>query len=101
GLQVTSALIFIVVAVMLLFLAVWLGLIFANRLVRPISSLAVAAERVRQGDFSARVPERESDDEIGTLSRAFNRMTRQLASQRNELVEANRQLDRRRRFTEA
>ncbi len=99
--QVTSLLIFIVVALLLLGVAVWLGLVFANRLVRPISALVVAAERVRQGDLEARVGEGGDDDEIGTLSRAFNRMTSQLESQRSELVEANRQLDRRRRFTEA
>lgn len=101
GVQLTAALIFIVVALLLLVVAVWLGLLFANRLARPITSLVVAAERVRQGDLEARVPETRDDDEIATLSRAFNRMTHQLSSQRGELVEANRQLDRRRRFTEA
>ena len=98
--QLMSALIFIIVALMLLFVAVWLGLLFANRLVRPISALVLAAERVRQGDMLARVPEGDSDDELGTLSRAFNRMTNQLEAQRNEVLEANRKLDRRRRFTE-
>ena len=98
--QLMSALIFIIVALMLLLVAVWLGLLFANRLVRPISALVLAAERVRQGDLLARVPEGDSDDEIGTLSRAFNRMTNQLEAQRNEVLEANRKLDRRRRFTE-
>ena len=34
------------------------------------------------------------------LSRAFNRMTAQLAAQRTELMEVNNQLDERRRFTE-
>jgi two-component system nitrogen regulation sensor histidine kinase NtrY len=101
GIQLTAALIFMVVALLLLVVAVWLGLVFANRLVRPITALVVAAERVRQGDLEARVSEAKDDDEIATLSRAFNRMTHQLSSQRTELVEANRQLDRRRRFTEA
>jgi len=101
GVQLTAALIFVVVALLLLVVAVWLGLVFANRLVRPITALVVAAERVRQGELDARVAEVGDDDEIATLSRAFNRMTHQLSSQRSELVEANRQLDRRRRFTEA
>ena len=34
--------------------------------------------------------EEASDDEIGTLSRAFNRMTSQLGSQRSELLQAYR-----------
>lgn len=99
--QITFALIFIVVALVLLLAAVWIGLYFATQLVRPISTLIAAAERVREGDLSARVPEEGAKaDEIGSLSRAFNRMTGQLAEQRHELVEANRQLDARRRFTE-
>jgi two-component system nitrogen regulation sensor histidine kinase NtrY len=46
------------------------------------------------------VPEGEKDDELASLSRAFNRMTYQIESQQRELREANRQLDERRRFTE-
>jgi len=42
-----------------------------------------------------------SADEIGQLARAFNRMTSQLETQRSELIDANRQLDFRRRFSEA
>jgi two-component system, NtrC family, nitrogen regulation sensor histidine kinase NtrY len=98
--QLTSALIFIVVALMLLMAAVWLGLTFANRLVDPIRGLMVAAERIRDGDLSTRVEEGDDHDEIGSLSRSFNRMAGQLAEQREELVAANQRMDRRRRFTE-
>jgi len=101
GIQITFTMIYVTVALLLLLAAVWTGLTFANRLARPISNLVVAAERVRQGDLSARVAEGGDDDEIASLSRAFNRMTDQLGHQRAELVEANRQLDNRRRFTEA
>jgi two-component system nitrogen regulation sensor histidine kinase NtrY len=100
--EITFALIFVVVALLLLLASVWVGLHFATQLVRPISLLIAAAERVRGGDLSARVPEVDATgDEIGSLSRAFNRMTGQIEEQRRELVEANRQLDARRRFTEA
>ncbi len=81
--------------------AVWLGLSFANRIVQPIGHLIGASERVSNGDLSARVDVGRSRDEIEGLGRAFNRMTGQLQSQRNELIEANRQVDERRRFTEA
>ena len=88
------------VALLLLVAAVWLGLMFATQIARPISALIAAAERIRTGDLSARVGEGPEGDELGTLSRAFNRMTNQLEAQRGELVEANRQVDERRRFTE-
>jgi two-component system nitrogen regulation sensor histidine kinase NtrY len=56
---------------------------------------------VGAGDLDARVPVRGSPDEIGTLARAFNRMTGQLKAQQQALIGANSQLDARRQFTEA
>ena len=101
GLQITFALIFMVVALLLLLTAVWVGLAVANYLARPIGDLVLATERVGRGDLSVRVDESRAQDEIGPLSRAFNRMTGELARQQRELLEANRQLDDRRRFIEA
>jgi two-component system nitrogen regulation sensor histidine kinase NtrY len=103
GLQLVISLIFVVVAALLLLAAVWFGLNFANRLARPISELINATERVRGGDLAARVRVTgiDSEDELDRLGWAFNRMTDQLETQRGELMEANRQLDFRRRFTEA
>ncbi|MGG5808446.1 ATP-binding protein [Falsiroseomonas sp. CW058] len=100
SLQVTFALIFACAALLVLLAAVSVGLTFANQMARPISRLITAAERVRGGDLSTRVEEGTQDDELATLSRAFNRMTNQLSAQRGELMEAYRQIDERRRFTE-
>jgi two-component system nitrogen regulation sensor histidine kinase NtrY len=100
SLQVTFALVFACAALLVLLAAVLVGLVFANQLARPISRLIAAAERVRAGDLSTRVVEGTADDELATLTRAFNRMTSQLSAQRGELMEAYRQLDERRRFTE-
>jgi two-component system nitrogen regulation sensor histidine kinase NtrY len=98
--QIAFSVLFFAVGLVLLTGAVWVGLSFATRMARPISLLVAAAERVRSGDLSARVPAGNSDEEFGSLSRAFNRMTLQLQTQQSELIEANRQLDQRRRFTE-
>lgn len=100
GFQITFALIFLMVAMLFLVAAVAIGIHFATQLAVPISRLATAAEQVRAGDLATRVPEGERDDELASLSRAFNRMTNQIESQQRELREANRQLDERRRFTE-
>ncbi len=93
--------IFIIIALLILLVAVWIGLWFATRLVTPIGRLVEATERVSKGDLTARVPVFQAYDEIGDLSRVFNHMTGQLAKQRHELVEANQELDERRRFSEA
>jgi two-component system nitrogen regulation sensor histidine kinase NtrY len=93
-------LMFLLVALLMMTAAVWLGLNVATDLSRPIGELIGAVEKVREGDLTARVRELPHDDEIGILSRAFNRMTDQLSDQRRELVQTNRQLDERRQFTE-
>src|SRR5438105_1628669 len=100
GFQITFAVIYILVALLFLAAAISIGIHFAAQLADPISRLMGAAERIRAGDLTARVPEGDKNDELVSLSRAFNRMTYQLQTQQRELMEANRQLDERRRFTE-
>jgi two-component system, NtrC family, nitrogen regulation sensor histidine kinase NtrY len=99
-LQVAFAWIFAIVALLVLLAAVAIGLVMANQIARPIGRLIQAAERVRGGDLGVRVAEAPTGDELAGLSRAFNRMTGQLAAQRSELMEAYSQIDERRRFTE-
>jgi two-component system, NtrC family, nitrogen regulation sensor histidine kinase NtrY len=98
--EVTFAMMFALVALVLLMAAIWVGLSFANGLARPIMALVAAAERVRAGDLGARVEESADNDEIATLGRTFNRMTDQIEAQRDELIEASRQIDARRHFIE-
>ena len=98
--QLVFAALYAVVALVILLAAMWSGLWAANRLVKPISSLIGAAERVSEGDLTAQVQVDRDSDEISTLGLAFNRMTQQLGAQRSDLIAANRQIDERRRFTE-
>ncbi len=99
GIEIGFALTFAMVTVLLLLAAVWLGLLVATHLAERIGGIALAAERVRDGDLTVRVSE-DGDDDLGALGLAFNRMTSQLESQRSELLHANLQLDERRRFME-
>ena len=99
--QATFGLMYGIVALLIIFGAIWVGFGVANRLVMPIGRLIGAAERVSEGDLAARVMLADDDDELASLGRAFNRMTAQLQSQRNELVDSHRQAEQRTRFTEA
>jgi len=101
SLQISSAGLLAVVSLLLLLAAIWIGISFASHLSAPIRALVAAADRVRSGDLTARVTEKESEDELAVLTRTFNRMTEQLGSQRSELVEAHEQAEIRRAFTEA
>ncbi|WP_323033501.1 PAS domain-containing sensor histidine kinase [Paracoccus sp. (in: a-proteobacteria)] len=78
--------------------AMWLGLWFADRLSRPIGRLAEASEQVGKGNLDFQIPEPDTGDEIQTLGESFNRMTRQLKQQREELVESYRAADDQRRL---
>ncbi len=91
----------VLVSLLLVGLAVWFALRFADRQVEPLTDLIGAARKVGQGNFSLRVDGRTGADEIGMLNRAFNRMTAQLERQTQALVSANRQIDDRRAFMEA
>src|SRR3984957_15008156 len=99
-LQIAFAWIFAIVALLVLLAAGLIGLIMANQIARPVGMLISAAERVRSGDLTVRVQEPATGDELAGLSRAFNRMTGQLAAQRSELMDAYSQIDECRRFTE-
>jgi two-component system, NtrC family, nitrogen regulation sensor histidine kinase NtrY len=91
-------LIYLGFALILILAAIWLGLWFAERLSRPVGRLAGAAERVGGGDLDVQVTEEEGDDEIASLGRLFNQMTRQLKGQREALLESNAQTETRRRL---
>lgn len=89
-----------VVSLLIVGLALWIALIVADRLVRPVTDLVHAAKRVTEGDLATRVPVSFDKDEIGTLGRAFNRMTERLETQTTALLAANDQLGSRRVFIE-
>lgn len=95
------AAIFVGIAVLLLLAAVLGGLLFANKLARPMRYLIQASNEVCKGNLSVRIPEEEKTEEFSSLTSAFNRMTSQLEFQRDELLVANDKLAKRRHFTEA
>jgi two-component system nitrogen regulation sensor histidine kinase NtrY len=92
---------FVETALLILFAAVWLGLALANRIIEPLGRLITASERVRSGDMTARVDVQGDWGEMSDLGSAFNRMTRQLNSQRDELVREHDISEQRRQFSEA
>ncbi len=101
GFVLTFAMIYAIVALMILVASVWVGLTFSNNLTVPIGNLIAAAEKVREGNLDTRVLSNQAEDEIGRLSRTFNLMTGDLQRQQQELLSTNSQLDERTRFIEA
>jgi two-component system, NtrC family, nitrogen regulation sensor histidine kinase NtrY len=102
GSRITFTMVFIAVAVLLLLLAVWLGINFANSITHPIALLVEASERVSKGNLKFKITSNSNkNNEIYKLIISFNEMIKQLYDQRKDLVTANQQIDDRRRFTES
>jgi len=101
GVQIAFALMYAVIAMILLLSSVWIGLNFANRLVAPIRRLITAADLVASGNLYVQVPVRQSEGDLANLGESFNKMTSELRAQNADLVRARDQIDERRRFSEA
>jgi two-component system, NtrC family, nitrogen regulation sensor histidine kinase NtrY len=101
GVQIAFAMMYAVIALIVLFSAVWIGLNFANYLVAPIRRLISAAQVVSTGNLYVQVPTRRSEGDLAQLGESFNKMTQDLRTQRDDIVRARDLIDSRRRFTEA
>ncbi len=95
-----------VVALLVVFCAVWLGFYLAKTITIPIMRLADGTRRVAEGDLAFSL-EIQADDEIGSLVSSFNKMTRDLRSGREQLElsaqmlrEQNAEIEARRRYIE-
>ena len=101
GIQIAFALMFTVIALIVLLSSAWIGLDFANRLVAPIRRLIGAANLVSTGNLNIQVPVRRSEGDLAQLGETFNKMTQELRTQHDDIIRARDLIDSRRRFTEA
>ncbi|HEV7872754.1 MAG TPA: PAS domain-containing sensor histidine kinase, partial [Enterovirga sp.] len=101
GIQVAFAMMFALIALIVLLSAIWFGLSFSNRLVAPIRRLIRATDQVATGNFYVQVPFRRQEGDLAHLGETFNKMTSELRRQHDGLTAASDLIDRRRRFMEA
>lgn len=101
NLKWAHGLMYLMISMTAMLAAIWVGMWFAGRFVAPIRRLIAAASEVSRGNLQLHLPERRGEGDLRRLSATFNRMTRELKHQRDQLVAANEQLIERRRFIEA
>ncbi len=70
------------------FAAIWAG--GERLLLRPLSRLSAAAQRMGEGDLSARTGLRHARDELGRLAQSFDDMAGSLEARSHDVVLANR-----------
>ena len=97
---------FLLITLLILFSAIWLGFYMARGITIPIQQLAAGTKRIREGDLDVKI-NATSNDEIGLLVDSFNNMTEELKSNRIKIEKAhqnlqltNIELDRRRDYIE-
>ncbi len=96
----------ILITLLVVFAASWMGIYLARQITVPVQMLAEGTEKVASGDLDVRLDYR-SDDEFGHLVGSFNRMTGDLKEMKQNLEDANvslsstyEELQRRSRFIE-
>ncbi|MBW1739818.1 MAG: PAS domain-containing protein [Deltaproteobacteria bacterium] len=89
--QVSHLITLSIVALLIIFCATWFGFHLAKTLTIPIQELAEGTRRVAEGDLNFTI-DRGTDDEIGTLVNAFNKMTRDLRAGKQQLELSAREL---------
>jgi two-component system nitrogen regulation sensor histidine kinase NtrY len=96
----------ILMALIIVFSATWLGFYVSKGIIAPIQSLAEATREVALGNYEITLTPR-TDDETGQLVRSFNSMTEDLKAHEhqvrdftNQLEQTNEELERRRKYME-
>ena len=89
--QLTYYITLSIVALLVLFCAVWFGFHLAQTITIPIMALAKGTRRVAEGDLSFSI-DIVADDAIGSLVDSFNKMTKDLRIGREQLDLSSRQL---------
>jgi two-component system nitrogen regulation sensor histidine kinase NtrY len=84
-------LVLLLIALVIIFLATWFGFHLARGITVPIQELALATNRVAEGDLDVHIAI-QSDDEIALLVEAFNKMTSDLRKGQEGIRQANREL---------
>ncbi len=96
----------IVVTLMIIFSATWMGFYVARKITGPLQSLAIATKDIALGNYAVALP-KATNDEIGQLVAAFSLMTADLREHQRQTEEAqahlqrsNEELEQRRQYME-
>ena len=101
NIEIAFAIMFVLLAAIMLLSAVWLGIGFANGLVSPLRRLIRATDQVATGNLYVQVPINKKEGDLAHLGETFNKMTSELRYKENNLMAASALIDERRLFTEA
>ncbi len=104
--KISYIILMIVIALLIVFAATWLGFYVSKKILGPLGQLSEAIKEVAHGNYQVQL-DVASDDETGRLLEAFNRMARDLRLNQEEtrnieqmLRSSNIELERKRSYIE-
>ena len=86
GIQISFALIYLIVVSLMLFLSVSIAIKFSSRFFRSINNLVNASMSIGKGNLNTKVPELKTDKELEALNKNFNLMIDRLKTQQDKLL---------------
>ncbi len=98
--KTTYLVILIMITLVIIFVAIWIGLYMARELTVPVERLVYGVQQVGAGNLDVNIIG-SGHDEIAVLVESFNRMTRDLRENRERLTRAGADLEKRRLQLEA
>jgi two-component system nitrogen regulation sensor histidine kinase NtrY len=86
GLQITFAIVYIIIVTSLILLSSIYAINIANKISKPILKLISAAKEVAAGNFNAKLKDEKEDDDFKKLYQTFNIMTDEIQAQNKKIA---------------
>ncbi|NCU50776.1 MAG: HAMP domain-containing protein, partial [Candidatus Fonsibacter lacus] len=90
GLQISFALVYIVIVSSLILLSGIYAINIANKISKPIIKLIFAAKEVSTGNLDVKLKDEKEDDDFKKLYQTFNIMTQEIQAQKNKIALSER-----------
>ena len=86
GLQITFAVVYIIIVSSLIMLSSVYAINIANKISKPIIKLIYAAKAVSTGNLDVKLKDEKEDDDFRKLYQTFNIMTQEIQAQKNKIA---------------
>ena len=90
GLQISFALVYIVIVSSLILLSAIYAINIANKISKPIIKLIFAAKEVSTGNLDVKLKDEKEDEDFKKLYQTFNIMTQEIQAQKNKIALSER-----------
>lgn len=82
---------FLLIVLLILFLAIWCAFYMANGISRPIQSILRGMEQIKQGDLQVNLPVDKTND-LQSLFTGFNEMSKAMVHAQKQLEQRNKEM---------